>query len=81
MRNQEVEDLEKGKLEIKLLDKGFLKDTIIGYYEFDLTYLYHKQNHALMHKWIAMSNPESKNFGEITGLLKISVTILGTDDE
>jgi hypothetical protein len=42
MRNQEVEDLEKGKLEIKLLDKGFLKDTIIGYYEFDLTYLYHK---------------------------------------
>jgi hypothetical protein len=28
-----------------------------------------------------MSNPESENFGEITGLLKISVTIMGTGDE
>lgn len=28
-----------------------------------------------------MSNPESDNFGEVTGLLKISVTICGEGDE
>ena len=28
-----------------------------------------------------MSNPESENFGEVTGLLKISITICGQGDE
>jgi hypothetical protein len=63
------------------MDKGFFKDALIGYYEFDLSYLYQQKDHSLMHKWIVMSNPESENFGEITGLLKISVTIMGTGDE
>lgn len=39
-KNQEVEDLQQAKLEIKLMDKGFFKDALIGYYEFDLSYLY-----------------------------------------
>lgn len=39
-KNQEVEDLERGKIEIKLMDKGFFKDALIGYYEFDLSYVY-----------------------------------------
>ena len=39
-KNKEVEDLEKAKVAIKLMDKGFFKDALIGYYEFDLTYLY-----------------------------------------
>jgi len=34
-----------------------------------------------MHKWIIMSNPESEDFGEITGQLKISITICGEGDE
>ena len=63
------------------MDKGFFKDALIGCYEFDLSYLYQQKDHSLMHKWIVMSNPESENFGEITGLLKISVTIMGTGDE
>jgi hypothetical protein len=28
-----------------------------------------------------MSNPESENFGEVTGQLKISITIAGEGDE
>ena len=35
-KNVEVERLEKGKIEIKLMDKGFFKDALIWYYEFDL---------------------------------------------
>ena len=34
-----------------------------------------------MHKWIVMSNPESEDFGEVTGFLKISITIAGSGDE
>ena len=39
-KNQEVFDLEQAKLEVRLFDKGVLKDRLIGLYEFDLTYLY-----------------------------------------
>jgi len=79
-KNKEAADMESGKLEIKLLDKGFLKDVIIGYYEFDLSYIYLSNDHALMHKWIVMSNPDSDNFGEVTGYLKLSITISGESD-
>lgn len=52
--------LENAKVQIKLMDKGFFKDALIGYYEFDLSYLYQQPDHALLHKWIIMSNPESE---------------------
>lgn len=80
-KNQEENDLKQGKIIIKLLDKGFFKDGLIGYYEFDLSYIYQMPEHSLMHKWIVMSNPESENYGEVTGLLKLSITICGQGDE
>ena len=49
------------------MDKGFFKDALIGYYEFDLSYIYKMKNHGLFHKWIIMSNPEDEDFGAITG--------------
>jgi hypothetical protein len=72
--------MEGGKIEIKLLDKGFLKDALIGYYEFDLSSIYLMNDHAMLHKWVVMSNPDSENFGEVTGYLKLSITISGESD-
>lgn len=63
------------------MDKGFFKDEVIGYYEFGLSYLYQQPDHSLIHKWIVMTDPESENFGEVTGMLKISITISGEGDE
>ena len=80
-KNVEVERLEKGKIEIKLMDKGFFKDALIGYYEFDLNHIYLMEDHALMHKWIVMSNPEGEEFGKVTGYLKLAITICGAGDE
>jgi len=81
-KNKEVEELENAKVEIKLMDKGFFKDVLIGYYEFDLNYLYQQENHAMLHKWIIMSNPEDEsNFGDVTAQLKISITVTGAGDE
>jgi hypothetical protein len=80
-KNQEVADLEKAQVEIKLMDKGYFKDALIGYYQFDLSYLYNQPDHCMMHKWIIMSNPESDDYGEVTGQLKLSITICGTGDE
>ena len=80
-KNVEEQRLEKGTIEIKLMDKGFFKDALIGYYSFDLSYIYLKKDHALMHKWIVMTNPESEDFGEVTAFLKFSITITGAGDE
>ena len=34
-----------------------------------------------MHKWIILTNPESETFGEVTGQLKLSITVIGEGDE
>jgi hypothetical protein len=66
---------------LRLLDKGFFKDALIGAYEFDITYIYFMDKHSLMHKWLALSNPASTNFTEVAGYLKLSITIAGSGDE
>lgn len=39
------------------------------------------KQHALMHKWAGLSNPNSENFNEVAGYLKISITICTAGDE
>jgi hypothetical protein len=35
----------------------------------------------MFNSWIAMSNPEGKDFNEITGYLKLAISIQGPGDE
>ena len=58
---------------MKILDKGFFKDAMIGCYDFDITYIYFMQKHALLHKWIGLSNPACENISEVCGYLKLSI--------
>ena len=76
-----LDDIEQAKISIRVLDKGYFKDAIIGAYEFDIAYIYFMKDHSLMHKWLALSNPQSENYNEVTGYLKLSITIAGTGDE
>lgn len=64
-----------------MLDKGYFKDAMIGSYEFDIAYIYFMKDHSLMHKWLALSNPSSENYNEVTGYLKVSITVAGSGDE
>ena len=76
-----MEALEAGKIQIRVLDKGFFKEAVIGVYEFDLAYIYFMAKHCLLHRWIALSNPASENFNEITGYLKLSIQVTTKGDE
>ena len=38
-KNKEEAELEQGKISFKMMDKGIFKDELIGYYEFDLSYV------------------------------------------
>ncbi len=64
-----------------MMEKGFFKDAFIGYYEFDISYIYQMFDHSMLHKWIVLSNPEIENYGEVTAQLKLSITIFGDGDE
>ena len=48
-RSVEKQDAEDGRIMIKLLDKHFLKDSVIGQFEFDLTHIYFMENHTMLH--------------------------------
>ena len=77
----EKKEAEDGKIQIRLLDKGFLKNGLIGSFDFDLSYIYFMKDHILLHKWLAVSDPNSENYSEITGYIKVSISVAATGDE
>ena len=80
-KNVEKQAAEEGKIEIKLMDKGFLKNALIGQFDFDLSFIYFMKDHLLLHQWLALSNPNSENYSEITGYIKVSISVVCTGDE
>jgi len=45
----EKKDAEQSKINIRLLSRTFAKDTVLGVFEFDLSYIYHMKDHLLSH--------------------------------
>ena len=80
-KNVEKKAAEDAQLQIRVLDKGFFKDSVIGQFEFNLTHLYFMKDHLLLHQWIALSNPNSEDYSKITGYLKVSISVAATGDE
>ena len=39
------------------------------------------KDHILLHKWLAVSDPNSENYSEITGYIKVSISVAATGDE
>jgi hypothetical protein len=56
---------EDAKISIKLMDKGMFKDKLIGLFDLDLTFVYLKPDHVLLHKWIALNNPNGDDYATI----------------
>lgn len=63
------------------MDKGLLKDSLIGSFEFDVAYIYFMPQHTMFHSWIVLSNPQSEFFEEVTGYMKLSISIASGGDE
>ena len=75
------EEAENGKIMIKLLDKGIFKDVIIGEFEFDLSFIYFMKDHTMLHKWLALSNPNCDDFAKIQAYMKVSISVAVEGDE
>ena len=80
-KNIEKQAAEDAQISIRLMDKGFFKDQLIGSFEFDMSFIYFKKDHVLLHQWIALSNPGSEDYSKITGYLKVSISVVCTGDE
>jgi len=79
---QGQQEVEGAKIAIKLLDKGYFKDALVGQYDFDISFVYFmNKEHALQHQWIAMQNPASPNFNEVTAYVKLSIAVSTTGDQ
>lgn len=69
------------KLKIEILNYHKIgKNSIIGEISLDLISIFKEQKHALLHQWAGISN-FGKNYEEILGFLKFSVTITGEKDD
>lgn len=76
------EQLAEEALCIEVFDsRNFLKNDLLGSYEMDATYLYGCNKHALVHKWLAITNAKSKDFTKVRAYLKCGVSLLGDGDE
>ncbi len=78
---QTVDEAEEGKILLRVLNKGFLKEEVIGVYEFDASFIYLMDKHTMFNQWLALSNPEAEDFNEITSYLKVSLSIACVGDE
>ncbi|XP_030058885.1 myoferlin isoform X1 [Microcaecilia unicolor] len=55
-------------------------DSLLGEFKIDLGYVYDEPGHAVMRKWILLSDPEETSSGA-KGYLKVSMFVVGTGDE
>ena len=50
-------------------------------FEFDVAFVYFMPQHTMFHKWVVLSDPNSPNFDEVTGYMKLSISIAASGDE
>ena len=76
------EILDSSKIIIEVYDANYLKrKDYFGIYEFDFEYIYNSKNHCIKNLWIALANPESKDITKVNGYLKLSISVLNSNDE
>jgi hypothetical protein len=79
-RDLDKKDAESGKIMIRLMDKGFLKEQMVGQFEMDLSAVYLKKGHKQENKWYAFSNPNGKDFAKVQCYVKMSIAVTYQED-
>ena len=74
-RGVDKEEAEDAKISIKLVDKGMFKDALIGQFDLDMSFIYLREKHLLLHKWLAFSNPNGDDWAKIQCYTKVSISV------
>ncbi|XP_074856486.1 myoferlin isoform X2 [Carettochelys insculpta] len=68
-------------ISIRVYDSYSLRaDSLMGEFKIDVGYVYDEPGHAVMRKWLLLSDPEETNSGA-KGYMKVSMFVLGAGDE
>ena len=54
---------------------------MIGLFQFEMSKVYFSPDHKIEHVWLALQNPDGEDASQITGMLKISASVQGPNDE
>eukprot|EP00903_Cladosiphon_okamuranus_P014837 g13738.t1 len=79
--NLSRDQLMQATVNLRVLDANtFLRDSLIGSYQFDLLGIYVEKGHEVYRSWVALRDSESGKESGVQGFLKLSVTVLGPGD-
>ncbi|CAM9642788.1 unnamed protein product, partial [Hapterophycus canaliculatus] len=79
--NLSRDQLMQATVNLRVLDANtFLRDSLIGSYQFDLLGIYVEKGHEVYRTWVALRDAESGKETGVQGFLKLSVTVLGPGD-
>uniref|UniRef100_A0A8D0ALZ8 Myoferlin n=1 Tax=Sander lucioperca TaxID=283035 RepID=A0A8D0ALZ8_SANLU len=68
-------------ISLRVYDSFSLRsDSLMGEFKLDVGYIYDESGHAIMRKWLLLSDPEDSSSGA-RGYLKVSIAVVGTGDE
>lgn len=79
--NLTVAEIESERIIIEVMDTSLIRNSLIGSYELDMTYVYYQSNHCLMHHWVVLTNPYSEDISVMKGVVKIGVNVLHEADK
>ncbi len=76
-------ELEEASINFIVCDYNgpLIKDTILGAFELDITSVYFSLDHEYYQSTLILVDPEEEAGGITVGMLKVSVQVLGPDDE
>ncbi|CAG6017075.1 unnamed protein product [Menidia menidia] len=68
-------------ISLRVYDSFSLRaDSLVGEFKLDVGYIYDEPGHAIMRKWLLLSDPDDTSLGA-RGYLKVTIIIVGTGDE
>ncbi|XP_042289274.1 myoferlin isoform X1 [Thunnus maccoyii] len=68
-------------ISLKVYDSFSLRaDSLMGEFKLDVGYIYDEPGHAIMRKWLLLSDPDDSSSGA-RGYLKVSIFVVGTGDD
>ncbi|TDH01299.1 hypothetical protein EPR50_G00178880 [Perca flavescens] len=68
-------------ISLRVYDSFSLRsDSLMGEFKLDVGYIYDESGHAIMRKWLLLSDPDDSTSGA-RGYLKVSITVVGTGEE
>ena len=62
------------------MNRGWIKNELVGLANYDLASIYFQENNKVEHVWAGLENPDSEDFENMKGLLKLSANVTGPKD-